>query len=83
MFITYSSNKWIRRFNHVRKSEELVKRNEDSQLSSENGMLIALAVIIVLVIGPFVWKAIQGGYDTILARFTKASSNADVNSWNK
>jgi hypothetical protein len=61
---------------------ELVK-NEDSQLSSENGMLIALAVIIVLVIGPFVWKAIQGGYDTILARFTKASSNADVNSWNK
>ena len=57
--------------------------NEDSQLSSENGMLIALAVIIVLVIGPFVWKAIQGGYDTILARFTKASSNADVNSWNK
>jgi hypothetical protein len=58
-------------------------KNEDSQLSSENGMLIALAVIIVLVIGPFVWKAIQGGYDTILARFTKASSNADVNSWNK
>jgi hypothetical protein len=49
----------------------------------KNGMLIALAVIIVLVIGPFVWKAIQGGYDTILARFTKASSNADVNSWNK
>jgi accessory gene regulator protein AgrB len=49
----------------------------------ENGMLIALAVIIVLVIGPFVWKAIQGGYDTILARFTKASSNADVDSWNK
>jgi hypothetical protein len=46
-------------------------------------MLIALAVIIVLVIGPFVWKAIQGGYDTILARFTKASSNADVDSWNK
>ncbi|EEM86171.1 hypothetical protein B4077_6128 [Bacillus cereus] len=46
-------------------------------------MLIALAVIIVLVIGPFVWKAIQGGYDTILARFTKASSNADVNTWNK
>ncbi|HDR6631651.1 TPA: hypothetical protein QCV59_006307, partial [Bacillus thuringiensis] len=44
-------------------------KNEDSQLSSENGMLIALAVIIVLVIGPFVWKAIQGGYDTILARF--------------
>jgi hypothetical protein len=40
-------------------------KNEDSQLSSENGMLIALAVIIVLVIGPFVWKAIQGGYDTI------------------
>ncbi len=39
-------------------------KNEDSQLSSENGMLIALAVIIVLVIGPFVWKAIQGGYDT-------------------
>ena len=33
-------------------------KNEDSQLSSENGMLIALAVIIVLVIGPFVWKAI-------------------------
>ncbi|MGW5955839.1 hypothetical protein [Bacillus mycoides] len=58
-------------------------KNEDSQLSSENGMLIALAVIIVLVIGPFVWKAIQGGYDTILARFTKASSNADVDSWNK
>ncbi|MCC2391602.1 hypothetical protein [Bacillus pacificus] len=57
-------------------------KNEDSQLSSENGMF-ALAVIIVLVIGPFVWKAIQGGYDTILARFTKASSNADVNSWNK
>ncbi|WP_434787934.1 hypothetical protein V5R22_01265 [Bacillus thuringiensis] len=27
-------------------------KNEDSQLSSENGMLIALAVIIVLVIGP-------------------------------
>jgi hypothetical protein len=26
-------------------------KNEDSQLSSENGMLIALAVIIVLVIG--------------------------------
>ncbi|MED2794858.1 hypothetical protein P4256_24620 [Bacillus wiedmannii] len=49
----------------------------------KNGMLIALAVIIVLVIGPFVWKAIQGGYDTILARFTKASGNADVNSWNK
>jgi hypothetical protein len=59
-------------------------KNEDSQLSSENGMFrIALAVIIVLVIGPFVWKAIQGGYDTILARFTKASSNADVDSWNK
>ena len=58
-------------------------KNEDSQLSSENGMLIALAVIIVLVIGPFVWKAIQGGYDTILARFTKASSNADIDSWNK
>jgi hypothetical protein len=59
-------------------------KNEDSQLSSENGMLIALAVvIIVLVIGPFVWKAIQGGYDTILARFKKASSNADVDSWNK
>ncbi len=47
-------------------------KNEDSQLSSENGMLIALAVIIVLVIGPFVWKAIQGGYDTILARFHKS-----------
>ncbi len=46
-------------------------------------MLIALAVIIVLVIGPFVWKAIQGGYAHDLARFTKASSNADVNSWNK
>ncbi|HDR8510511.1 TPA: hypothetical protein QC438_004106, partial [Bacillus cereus] len=52
------------------------------QLSSENGMLIALAVIIVLVIGPPVWKAISGGYDTILGRFGKASSNADINSWN-
>ena len=58
-------------------------KNEDSQLSSENGMLIALAVIIVLVIGPPVWKAISGGYDTILGRFGKASSNADINSWNK
>ena len=57
-------------------------KNEDSQLSSENGMLIALAVIIVLVIGTFVCKAIQGGYDTILGRFTKASKNADVDSWN-
>lgn len=57
-------------------------KNEDSQLSSENGMLIALAVIIVLVIGPPVWKAISGGYDTILGRFGKASSNADINSWN-
>jgi len=46
-------------------------------------MLIALAVIIVLVIGPPVWKAISGGYDTILGRFGKASSNADINSWNK
>ncbi|HDR8511307.1 TPA: hypothetical protein QC438_004923, partial [Bacillus cereus] len=53
-------------------------KNEDSQLSSENGMLIALAVIIVLVIGPPVWKAISGGYDTILGRFGKASSNADI-----
>ncbi|AJG56767.1 hypothetical protein [Bacillus cereus] len=58
-------------------------KNEDSQLSSENGMLIALAVIIVLVIGPPVWKALSGGYDTILGRFGKASSNADINSWNK
>jgi hypothetical protein len=58
-------------------------KNEDSQLSSENGMLIALAVIIVLVVGPPVWKAISGGYDTILARFGKASSNSDINSWNK
>ncbi|HDR5535153.1 hypothetical protein [Bacillus anthracis] len=66
-----------------KRSNTHVNKNEDSQLSSENGMLIALAVIIVLVIGPFVWKAIQGVYDTILARFTKASSNADVNSWNK
>ncbi|PEU18750.1 MULTISPECIES: hypothetical protein [unclassified Bacillus (in: firmicutes)] len=57
-------------------------KSEDSQLSSENGMLIALAVILVLVIGPFVWKAIQGGYETILARFTKAASNADVEHWN-
>ncbi|AFQ19663.1 hypothetical protein P9Y62_02220 [Bacillus thuringiensis] len=58
-------------------------KNEDSQLSSENGMLIALAVIIVLVVGPPVWKAISGGYDTILGRFGKASSNSDINSWNK
>ncbi|HDR8497200.1 hypothetical protein COL26_15400 [Bacillus thuringiensis] len=58
-------------------------KNEDSQLSSENGMLIALAVIIVLVVGPPVWKAISGGYDTILGRFGKASSNADIDSWNK
>ncbi|AJG56819.1 hypothetical protein [Bacillus cereus] len=58
-------------------------KNEDSQLSSENGMLIALAVIIVLVIGPPVWKALSGGYDTILGRFGKAASNADVNTWNK
>ncbi|PEU18748.1 MULTISPECIES: hypothetical protein [unclassified Bacillus (in: firmicutes)] len=57
-------------------------KNEDSQLSSENGMLIALAVILVLVIGPFVWKAIQGGYETILARFTKAANNADIENWN-
>jgi hypothetical protein len=58
-------------------------KNEDSQLSSENGMLIALAVIIVLVIGPQYGKQISGGYDTILGRFGKASSNADINSWNK
>jgi hypothetical protein len=31
-------------------------KNEDSQLSSENGMLIALAVIIVLVIGSLYGK---------------------------
>ncbi|MCD1171615.1 hypothetical protein [Bacillus anthracis] len=58
-------------------------KNEDSQVSSENGKLIALAVISVLVVGPFVWKGIQGGGGTILDRFTKASSNADVDSWNK
>ncbi|MDR4151648.1 hypothetical protein [Bacillus thuringiensis] len=58
-------------------------KREDSQLLSEKGRLIDVEGIRGVVIGPFVWKAIQGGYDTILARFTKASSNADVNSWNK
>ncbi|MFJ1140347.1 hypothetical protein ACIKK6_06530 [Bacillus thuringiensis] len=47
------------------------------------GIRTGKEIAIVLVIGPFVWKAIQGGYDTILARFTKASTNADIYSWNK
>ena len=57
-------------------------KSEDSQISAESGMLIAMAVIVVLVLGPKVWTAIESGYTTIMARFNKAASNADINSWN-
>lgn len=57
-------------------------KDEQSSLSSENGMLISFVVICILVLGPIIWEPIKTGYETIMARFTKAANNEDITNWN-